>query len=266
MILGLVQGLTSILPVSASGHLITIKQLIGSSLPTAFDFFLHAGTLMAVLVAFRKEVLSLVTAIPAIPGTVLGKDSKHKNSATILITIILASVPTAAIGIALNEYFESVYRSIVSVGTLLLINAAVLLMSAGILDDEKDSESDVSLFSAIALGFVQGISLLPGLSRTGLTLIAAVALGFNRKQSWNVCFLLLLPAIFGGFVVKWDAMVQIFGQYPAQVSYGVLFSFLGSFAGISVLRRFIQRGTFFLFWGYCALAGIATLVLGLFTR
>lgn len=188
-ILGAVQGLTEFLPVSSSGHLVLIQQLAGVELGGAevlFDLFLHVGTLLSACIVLRKELFAFI------------------KSPRRLAYLVIASLPAALAGFALSDIVDKLFS-----GMLLFAGFAVtaaMLTAAQQFYRKRSTCSPLRARSAFVMGIAQAVAIIPGISRSGATITAAALCGVQREEGVRFCFLMSIPVILGGFVLK---LVQI---------------------------------------------------------
>jgi len=198
IILGIVQGVTEFLPISSSGHLVLLQRvwhISGGSL--LFVTFLHLGTLIAVSWALRREVMELV----------------HRPLSWKGIMIVVALLPTAVIGVLFEEWFEHLFQSGVTVGFEFVITGVVLWWMDTATTRRKDME-DMSMMDALWIGALQGVAIMPALSRSGLTIAAGLWRGLDREVAGRFSFLLSIPAILGATLVELDD----FFEHPATIN------------------------------------------------
>lgn len=192
IILGVVQGITEFLPVSSSGHLVLLQKLMnvqGNSL--LFATCLHVGTLIAVVWALKRDVKSLI---------------RNPLSWTGLM-IITALIPTAIVGVVFEELFDSLFRSGATVGLEFIITGVVLWWMDSIKEGHK-TEKDMTFGDAIWIGALQGVAILPALSRSGLTISTGIWRGLTRETAGRFSFLLSIPAILGAVLVEIDDLLE----------------------------------------------------------
>jgi undecaprenyl-diphosphatase len=256
MILGCLQGLTEFLPVSSSGHLAVGRALFGlSDVPLLYDILLHAATLLVVLVFFRRRVLDILRALLLWMRGRAGQEELRLVRLAGLI--ILATVVTGVIGIPLNRLGLDEQPRIIS--GLFLVSAAVLL--AGALFKGSRRLEDTRLRDALLVGLAQGIGALPGVSRSGISISAALATGMARADAAEFSFLLSIPAIFGALVLK----MKDAGSLSQVVAPGVLLAGMAAaalvgFISLILLLRVVRSGRLWLFALYLIPLGIAGLL------
>lgn len=249
LILGLVQGLTEFIPVSSSGHLLITHELFGTSENTlAFDIALHVGTLLALLIYFRKDLRLLLTNLFA--------KNKQGRLARLLI---LATIPAAVSGLLFGDYIDDKLRSAGVVAfTLAFVGLIMLIVDRKV---SKAEEKEVTTKQGLAVGFAQIFALVPGVSRSGATITAGIFLGLSRKQAARFSFLLAVPIIAGsalGILLKDSTELSVNGELIA----GMIAAFLSGLLAIKFLLGVIGRVGLKPFAYYrIALAGIVLLFL-----
>ncbi|RJO66263.1 MAG: undecaprenyl-diphosphate phosphatase [Myxococcales bacterium] len=260
LILGIVQGLTEFLPVSSSGHLVLGHHLLGMQEPDVFfDVVLHVGTLAAVFLFYRRELLGLCRAALSFLGRPL-PDPAHPLAAErrLLLYIFVATAPTGLIGVLFKDTFEAAFGSLVAVGAMLWTTAALLVTTrftfrrAGTLTWRR----------ALALGVVQGLAILPGLSRSGSTISAAMLGGVSAEEAMRFSFLMSIPAILGAVTLK-AADADFAALSPAPFAVGLFVSAVVGYLALVVLARAVKSGRLYLFSFWCGAAGALALYLAL---
>ena len=252
IILGLVQGLTEFLPVSSSGHLVAARLLFGVSDAggSIFDAFLHLGTLLAVMVYFWRVWWGIVRSLGK-------KDDESFDKRELVAKLVLATMPAAAAGYFWQDYVASVLRSNISVA-LGLVVTAVALMAVDLFAKKVATINRASFFDAFIIGVAQVLALVPGVSRSGVTIVAGRARGMSRKQAVIFSFLLSAPIIAGAGLVSLSSIV-IGGVFSLeQLLLGFLVSFLGGMVAIHLLLRIVERVSFLPFVFY--LLGLAVVL------
>ena len=259
--LGIVQGLTEFLPISSSGHLVILEHLLKVKMPgVSFEVCLHLGTLFSIVVVYRKELCRMIKAAELkISSLFSGKfDSTYQEDWKLFYLIILGSVPAGILGISLNHQIKSFFSSVELVAIMLGITGVILWLS-GLAKSKKEK---INLLDAVIVGLAQAIALLPGISRSGLTITAGMLRGTDRTKSAEFSFLLSLPAILAASVFEFFNLGVgerlSFEQIIFYVVGGVI-AFLFGYLAIRLLLKVIQKGKFKNFAFYCF--GVAILVL-----
>jgi undecaprenyl-diphosphatase len=255
-LLGALQGLTEFLPVSSDGHLALAELLFGiESGGLTLNVMLHAGTLIATLIVLRARVLSAVSEgargirrpsrLRLTPG---GRDA---------LVVIVASIPTAAIGLGLRDLVEHWTKSPLAIGLGFLATSVVLVSTRWAPRGTNDSPSVVQ---AVLLGVAQGLAVLPGLSRSGSTIAAALWLGVRPERAFELSMLMSLPAVLGAILLELPrAIAQPSSLVLAAV--GALVALGVGVGALYVLRRALVVGKFAVFALWVAPLAIATLAM-----
>lgn len=258
-VLAVVQGLTEFLPVSSSGHLAigrTVMDMQEGGL--ALDVALHVGTLFAIIVAFRDDVLRLFTDLFA-------------GRFGLWIWLIVATLPVAVIGLAFKDHIEAASGTVRAAGMGLFLTATVLMIGERF--RKKTAKNGVSpssstvenprLIDAVVMGFAQAVAIWPGVSRSGSTISAGLVRGMPAHEAARLSFLMSLPAISGAAIVELpDALDQGFGALsPWLVLAAAAVAGIVGFAALKTLLLVLRKGSFPYFAGYCALLGTAALLL-----
>lgn len=193
IIMGIVQGVTEFLPISSTGHIVLVEKLLDIHVDsdTLFIVLLHLGTLAAVLYAMRREVGWLV---------------RHPKS-RLTWMILVALLPTAVVGAVCEEWFEGLFDSGVTIGFEFVITGVVLWWMDGVAAGNKN-ERTMTVADSLWIGTLQGISILPALSRSGLTIAAGLWRGMDREAATRFSFVLSIPAILGATLVKLDDVFE----------------------------------------------------------
>lgn len=220
LILGLIQGLAEFLPISSSGHLIIIKQILGVDLGNGgmfFDVMLHFGTLVAIFIAFWSDIKRLIIeGIHIVVDTfanigiffakIVHRDKTYRyviksSYRKFVMLIIISTIPTAIIGLLLSDIIETANSIIVVPGICLFITAAFLLI-ADFTDVGDKTPKEVSYVNAGIIGVAQGLATMPGISRSGTTITACLLCGFDKKFAVKYSFIMSIPAVLGAVVLE----------------------------------------------------------------
>ena len=267
IVLGIIQGLTEFLPVSSSGHLVIFQHLFQITEPVvSFDISVHFGTLLVVIIFFRKDLMAMLTAlVKKVPA--LCKQNKSLNSINeskelkLVFLIVAGSIPTGIIGIFFHKIADRLFSSILLVGFMLLITGALLWLTRIPKQNNKGMEN-FSASAAIIIGLVQGIAIIPGISRSGSTIAVALLLGLDKQIAARYSFLLSIPAICGAEILN------LFSSHsgdmiPVHISLiGMCSSFIVGYFALSLLMYLVKNGRMYVFSPYCFLAGGIALLLG----
>ena len=257
ILLGLIQGLTEFLPISSSGHLAVAQHFVqGFSQPVIFDIVLHLGTLLAVLIYFRREVALLVRSLaPDDSGTVWRR---------LWIMLIVGTTPAVMVGFLLGGLVERSFEQLWVVGLGLIVTGTLLLSSRALTREGRDL-AQLDVRDALTVGLFQGAALLPGISRSGSTIVGGLMRGLSHDAAARFSFLLSIPAILGAAVLKLPgARLAEAGAVAGYVA-GFATAFVVGYICIGVVLRLLAVKRFHLLGYYCLTAGGAVLVYVAFT-
>lgn len=255
LVLGLVQGFTEFIPISSSGHLVIVPALLGwNQPPLAFDAFLHAGSLIAVVVYFRRELVQL--------GAGMVRPGFERR---LVFLLALGTVPAAIVGLLFEEQVGRLFEDPSSAALQLVGTGAVLLTAELIIRRSRGSSTraestvdslakSLTPFRSFAVGIGQGVSIVPGLSRSGFTIAAGLLVGLDRAQSARFSFLLSIPILAGAVLVQIPDLVQS-SLGTGAIFVGGLASLGSSYLAVSGMIGYLQRRGLFPFAVYCFLAG-----------
>jgi undecaprenyl-diphosphatase len=250
-----VQGLTEFLPISSSGHLVFFQSLFGIEEPRLFfDVMLHLGTLLAVVVYFRTDIWKIVQGLK----TKLKKKEEGKEGVKLFIWIILATIPTGLMGFFLKDWFESLFSKPKVVGGMLLITGSVLWLTRWA-KREGRSLAQMGWIDAILIGVAQGIAIIPGISRAGLTISTGLFLGLDRELSGKFSFLLSIPAILGATLLEFRKINV--GQELWATLIGTSIAFGVGVLALTFLMKIIKMGKISNFSFYCWGVGVVMIFL-----
>jgi undecaprenyl-diphosphatase len=246
--LGIVQGITEWLPISSSGHLVLLQELMGLKAPLSFDLALHLGTLVAVCAYLRKELLGIARPV-------LAMDTKSEGFRTAVL-IAIGIVPAFLAGYFLGDLFESLFQSLFAVGIGFLITAAFLALSR-----VGGGGRRVDAARALLIGAFQAAAIAPGVSRSGMTISSALLSGVEKGSAFRFSFLLSIPVILGAFAFELlGSPIESFG---VEYVVGFLASALVGYASIGIVKRAVLSDRFSLFSVYCAALGVSLLAYSL---
>ncbi len=265
VILGIVQGLTEFLPISSSGHLVLFQHLFGLTEPELFfDISVHAGTLVAVIIFFRKDLWAIIVSVIHFLSLWIKKqasfnDIQENPDVKMAFLIIIGSVPTGIIGLLFKQIAEDLFSSVFIVGFTLLITGLLLWMTRRF----KAVGRDIIGFSvkdALIIGVVQGIAITPGISRSGSTIATGIMLGLSREMAARYSFLLSIPAIVGAEILSLKDMS--FQAIDNAVIFGTVTAGIVGYFSLTLLVYIVKKGQLHIFSPYCWAVGIVTLILG----
>ena len=269
IILGVVQGLTEFFPVSSSGHLVLFQHLFGLREPALFfDISVHVGTLLAVLLYFYKDIANLFKSVFRffaqifMPGTNPFPGWRHDPDLKMAGLILVGSIPTTILGLGFHQIADQLFASLLVVGFALCFTA-VLLLGTRLVKSGGRGIIEFTLWGALIIGVAQGMSVIPGISRSGATIAACLMLGLNRDAAARFSFLLAIPAILGALVLNVvSGSAGWGGLSPAVIGLGVLTSAGVGYLALATLIKIVRHGQLFYFAPYCLVIGVVVLLVG----
>ncbi|MBN2534772.1 MAG: undecaprenyl-diphosphate phosphatase [Spirochaetales bacterium] len=261
ILLGALQGVTEFIPVSSSGHLLILRNFLGlGDIPKIFDILMHIPTLLVVLLVFRKIIIRLVLSLMKAVHLVLKRkeiDSITKTDLKLILIVIITSILTVTIALVIDpfdEFFEVYPRY---TGILFIITGIILIVTR-FFTGKKDYDT-VSIKTGFIAGIAQGLGVLPGISRSGITIAAALFTGIKQEKAGEFSFLIGIPAILGAFLLKLTDAGGL-KVNPLDLGIGLVVSFFIGLLSLLLLIRIVQKGKFYLFSFYLIPAGIAILL------
>lgn len=269
ILMGIVQGLSEFLPISSSAHLVFtsnfykvfkgIEIIQHSNEEVFFDIMVHLGTLIAVLIFFRKDILNILKAMY---NAIKTKDWSDKE-AKLGLFIMLGTVITVALALPINEVAEKLVFSPAIVGILLFFTGFVLLASEYMSKHFKAKKENVDLKTSIFIGLAQGLAALPGFSRSGWTIATGLFFGLDRLTAARYSFLLSIPIILGASMVyplvKIDLHEALQYNWKAIIA-GTIVSAITGYICIKYFMKFISKFSLAIFGYYCLIMGIFTAI------
>lgn len=239
IILGIVQGLTEFLPVSSSGHLVLANYLFGfENIDPAFSIFVQGGTVISVLIYFRKKILHLSTEYAKL--------------------ILIASIPAAIVGLFLSDYIDYIFTSLWGITLGFAITTIVVLLSRR----RPTHRSPLAISHSLIIGLAQATAILPGLSRSGSTITASLMLGISSAEAFAFSFLLSIPTIAGASLlslrsITWNS--SLFSGYLV----GFVAATVTGYISLTLLAKLIKKGKFYQFAPYTTFLTLFSLLLAI---
>lgn len=257
IILGVVQGLTELLPISSSAHLFLIPWIFNWSIPESFDVALHFGTLLAIGIFFFKDWIQLIKG----GYKTLIKKEKNRDG-TIFWYIVLATIPAGIIGYLLDHFSEQ-YKESFSENPIVIAIALIIMGILLYLVDKKSKSTTnydkLTLKQSFVIGISQILAFIPGVSRSGITMTTGRAMGVDRESTAKFSFMLSAPIVLAATLLK------IFEfEFTFEFLLGVFTSFIIGMLVIKFLLNYLKKGSFKIFAVYRVVLGIAVLAIALF--
>ena len=280
ILLGIIQGITEFLPVSSSGHLAIFQNIfkIDTGGSMLFDVMLHVGTLAAVFVVYRKDIMKMILEALRICVDIAAnikiwilnrRDDEalryrrviHNNYRKFVVLILVSTIPTGVIGYTAKSLVSAASATLIVPGVCLLLTG-VLLIVADFTEDGKKIPRDVSYTNGFFIGIAQGLSTLPGLSRSGTTITACLLSGFDKRFAVKYSFLMSVPAILGASVLELKdvAAEPITGSLILCCIIGAVVAGLVGYVCIKVMLAVVRKKKFKGFAIYCFALGLVAIV------
>ena len=246
IISGLIDGLTGFLPVSSSGHLLMLKNVFGFGEGDSiiFDLFLKLATIVVIVFAFRRDILKLIRLESGI----------YRRLA---LMILAATVSTGIVGLGCRSFAGYASGTVIFPGIFMIVTGVMLFVTDGIKKGEVKI-SDAGLFEAVVIGGVQGLAVLPGLSRCGMVITVCLLFGFDRKLTWKFSFLCAVPSLVGTVVLDIMDLVRYGAADVANTGWYILASVLAAvsgYIGLVLLNQILKRRRFCILSVYCLALG-----------
>lgn len=266
--LGIIQGLTEFLPISSTGHLTLVGKYMNLISPdhpeqwTAFIALIQLGTLLAVLVYFWKDLISITKDFFQENLIKRIKYSEQTINSKLGWLIIIGTIPVVIIGLAFKDAIEgALTKNLYVIAASLIILALILAMAEKIAKFNKNLEN-ITILDSIIIGFAQALSLIPGSSRSGTTITAGLFVGLKRESAARFSFLLSIPAVFASGVLQlYEAMKFVDQSMAVNIIVATIVSGISGYLAIDFLLKYLKKNTTFLFIYYRIILGILILIL-----
>ena len=246
IIIGLVQGLTEFSPISSSGHLVIIQKILKINSPgNLIEVSAHLGTLLSIILIYKKEIWGIITSL------------KSSESKKYIFMIVLATLPSVVFVLTSKSFIIRLFESVSSVAIALIFTGCILYMS-GI---KYYSNKKLSLAKGFLIGISQAFAIIPGISRSGMTISIALLLGVSSKEAAKFSFMLAVPAIFGATILTFlDAQFDQLKIMITPLVVTALVSFVSGLLALKFLIKILNAGKFYYFSFYCILIGLISLL------
>lgn len=254
IVLGIIQGLTEFLPVSSSGHLEIAKFLFNDTQIAEESLLetvvLHLATALATVIVFRKDILQIIQKFFR---------KGHSEEGRYVLLIVLSMVPAVVVGLLWESEIEQLFdQNLLMVGGLLVLTGLVLVFS----DRARSGDREIGVFGAVVIGMAQAIAILPGISRSGATIAAALLSSHQRKEAARFSFLMVIPLIFGKVakdLLGGEFQTESIALLPLGV--GFLSAFITGIIACLWMIRLVQKSQLSYFAWYCFVAAIGCFIL-----
>jgi len=263
ILLGLVQGLSEFFPISSSGHLVILKTLLGVNLPgSAFEAFLHFATILAVIFLFFKEIkeifLSFFVSLKELSrGKRMKNIFKDHPYAKFAWFLMISTVPGAIIGYTLNDFFEALFEKPITTSIMLSVTGLIIWLGNRRYKGGNKYIERINGLDALFIGFAQSIAIIPGISRSGMTVLACLKKDFEREFAAKYSFILSVPIILGATVFKVKEIFFLDIPFYLMVLSGIT-AFVSSYGAMRVFIGILKKDKIVYFSYYLWLVSAVT--------
>jgi undecaprenyl-diphosphatase len=258
LFLGLLQGFTEPIPISSSGHLVLAQYFMGiETRSLSFELLVNAASLLAVLIIYREDIIRL--AKNGI-SYVAKRNPESKADFMFIVYLVVATIPAGVIGVLFNDVISEVLKGVHIVGITLIVTGIALFLIRNLRGRKQDG--DITLKDSIIVGLAQAVALIPGISRSGATIVASMGLGMKPETALRFSFLLFIPVSFGGTLLSITDiandpnLAQLFIPYLGAF----IVSFIASYFSLKWFMGIMARGNLIYFSIYCFIVGAAVLI------
>ena len=270
IILGIIQGLTEFLPVSSSGHLVLFQHLFGlKEAELFFDICVHLGTLVAVVIVFRQEIIKILSALLQLVS-MRGQKEKFLQRVDsdpdlkMALLIVIGSIPTAILGLLFSGIADRLFSSTLITGLMLMVTGLLLWLTRKAESHATSASSgDLSTGKAVVIGIVQGLAIIPGISRSGSTISTGLLLGVDRETAARYSFLLSIPAIVGAGILSLKDGLSQTNPVISMSLLGAVTAAVVGYGALKSLLHLVKKGRLHVFAPYCWLVGIVAILISL---
>ena len=247
IIIGLVQGITEFLPISSSGHLVIFQNLLNINVPgNLIEVAAHLGTLLSIILIYWKEILNLIINI------------RLEKTRQYIFFLIIGTLPSVFFVLSAKSFILEMFESIKSVSLALIITGLVLLLS----NLASKRNENINLKKGLFIGLAQACAIIPGISRSGMTISAALISGVSNKEAAKFSFLLAIPAILGAIIVTaLDIRYEFASTIWLPIIITSVTAFISGYYALKILIKLLESGKFYYFAYYCLLLGLITLII-----
>ncbi|CAM3439249.1 undecaprenyl-diphosphate phosphatase [Marinicrinis lubricantis] len=256
--LGLLQGFTEPIPISSSGHVVLAQDLLGLDIEgLSFETLVNFASLLAVLLIYKRDLVQLTMGFF---GYIRTRNTELKGDFMFVIYLLIATIPAAVIGLLLNDFISEQLKGVKVIGITLLVTGIALWLIRNLKGKKQDH--DLRLSDAVIVGFAQAVALIPGISRSGATIVAAMGRGMKQSTALKFSFFLYIPVSLGGMVLEGSELASdpMMSELwlPYLLAFG--FSLAASYYSLRWFMGMMQKGNLKAFAYYCFVVGALVLL------
>lgn len=262
LFLGLIQGITEPIPVSSSGHLVLFEHFFGMEISgLSFEVLVNFASLLAVLFIYRSDLIQL-TKNSVSYVVVSEKTQSMKKDFYFVLYLIIGTVPAGIIGVLFQDQIAAVFKGVRVIGITLIITGIALWLIRNLKGSKSDGE--LTLKDSIIIGLSQAVALIPGISRSGATIVSAMALGTKRDTALKFSFFLYIPVSLGGMILSISDLVHDprIGELFLPYTLAFIASLIASYFSLKWFINIMKKGKLGYFSIYCFIVGIAVVIFG----
>ncbi len=259
---GLIQGITEPIPVSSSGHLVLFEHFFGLEISgLSFEVLVNFASLLAVLFIYRSDLIQL-TKNSVSYLVVSDKTESMKKDFYFVLYLIIGTIPAGIIGVLFQDQIATIFKGIRVIGFTLILTGIALWLIRNLKGSKGDGE--LTFKDSIIIGLSQAVALIPGISRSGSTIVSAMALGMKRETALKFSFFLYIPVSVGGMVLSLSDLIHDprMGELFLPYTLAFIASLVASYFSLKWFINIMQKGKLGYFSIYCFVVGIAVIILG----
>ncbi len=266
IVLGLVQGLSEFLPISSSGHLALLENLfeIKEESVLFFAVLLHIGTLVSIFIVYHEDIYALIKELGLLFKDIFsgkGLRIEERPIRKLGIMIIVSSIPTAIMGLLFSNFIDKVFGSLIVISICWIITGFILFFSEKLKSNSKEIEG-MKYRNAIFIGICQGLAIMPGISRSGSTIVGSLVTGLKREFAVEFAFLISIPAILGSAILEFPKAIKA-GIEPSTIGpmiVGFLVAAISGYFAITTMIRIVSKHKMIYFSYYVWVIGVGTFI------
>lgn len=256
--LGLLQGFTEPIPVSSSGHLIIAERLFGLHIEgLSFEVLVNTASLIAIIIVYRKDLVELIVSFFRY---ITQRREEDLEQFKFGIYLIIATIPAGVLGFLFNDKIGEIFKGMTTIGVALLVTAVALWLIRNLRG--RKGENDLTLRDTLLVGLTQAVALIPGISRSGSTIVAAMLLGWKQETALKFSFFLYIPVSVGGMILEAGNIAKDPDISTLWLPYAAAFicSFVATYFSLKWFMNIMAKGDLKVFSIYCVLAGLTVLI------
>lgn len=258
LFLGLLQGITEPIPISSSGHLVIVEELFGLHIEgLSFEVFVNFASLLAVLVVFQEDIMRIFRRTVRY---IMTRETEAKSEFWFTMYVIIGTIPAGVLGVLFDDVIEGTLKGVKIVGVTLLITGVALWLIRKL--EGHKGEKKMSVKDAIIVGLAQAVALIPGISRSGATIVGSMALGLDRETALRYSFLLYIPVSLGGMILKAGDIIgdPMIGSLAIPYIVAFIASLIASYFSLRWFINIMRSGKLGYFSIYCWVVGVCVIL------